>query len=551
MRIIKTLRYLFEIVTDFFGYSNRSQKVKKPLTVANLVDVMSNQEKKELYWLLLLFGINVLFFLKWLFNITQFVDLLTSLFTFWLGIWALLYTCVFIFFVSRMKITNPDIPLRKDKRVAMLVTKTPSEPFWLVKETLMAMLSQNYPHDNWLADEDPTIETVTWCKKHNVFISTRKNVPKYHRSTWPRKTKSKEGNLAYFYDTYGYERYDIVVQLDADHKPHKGYLEEMVRPFADPSIGYVSAPSMCDRNANQSWIAKGRLYTDATYHGILQTGHNGGWAPSCIGSSYAIRTKALKEIGGIGPELVEDHTTTLAMNAYGWNGIHALNAQIHGYGPFNLTDCITQEFQWARSMIIVLLNYTPKYLKTLPLKLKFWFVAAQLWYFLYGLSMFIHYIYPLAIIIFLKIPFSNLYYISLLSYLWFVPISTIYAIWIKKRCWLRPQNSKIFAWETFLYNFFRWPWILYGSISAIIGIILKKQFIYRVTPKENNSMDKIPIKIFLPHIIIAISSVIALVICPTVRITKGIFYHLIINSVGYSILILVITLRHVYENHKI
>ena len=41
-------------------------------------------------------------------------------------------------------------------RVAMVVTKAPSEPFAVVAETLRAMLTQDVAHDTWLADEDPS-----------------------------------------------------------------------------------------------------------------------------------------------------------------------------------------------------------------------------------------------------------------------------------------------------------------------------------------------------------------------------------------------------------
>ena len=97
----------------------------------------------------------------------------------------------------------------------------------------------------------------TWRK-----ISTRKDQTDYHRTNWPRRTKCKEGNLAFFYDHYGYANYDFVVQLDADHVPTEGYLEEMLRGFADPKVGYVSAPSICDSNAKESWSARGRLYVE-------------------------------------------------------------------------------------------------------------------------------------------------------------------------------------------------------------------------------------------------------------------------------------------------
>src|SRR5205085_7524266 len=123
-----------------------------------------------------------------------------------------------------------------------------------------------------------------------------------------------------------------------------------LRPFADPNVGYVSAPSICDKNASESWAARGRLYVEANMHGSLQAGYNGGWAPLCIGSHYAVRTAALKHIGGLGPELAEDHSTTLLFNANGWKGVHSLDAEAIGEGPETFADFVTQEFQWAKSL---------------------------------------------------------------------------------------------------------------------------------------------------------------------------------------------------------
>nr|WP_254679757.1 glycosyltransferase [Celeribacter baekdonensis] len=101
------------------------------------------------------------------------------------------------------------------------------------------MLAQEYPHDTWLADEAPDAQTRAWCDAHGVRISTRQGIADYHRAEWPRRTRCKEGNLAFFYDTWGYDTYDIVCQLDSDHVPQPGYLREMLRPFADPEVGYV------------------------------------------------------------------------------------------------------------------------------------------------------------------------------------------------------------------------------------------------------------------------------------------------------------------------
>src|SRR5207302_7930091 len=129
----------------------------------------------------------------------------------------------------------------------------------------------------------------------------------YHNPSWPRRAKCKEGNLAFFYEVLdGYGRYDFVVQLDADHVPDHTYLTEMVRPFINPAVGYVAAPSVCDANADVSWAARARLYAEAAWHGSVQAGSNDGYAPQCIGSHYAVRSTALRSIGGLGPELAED-----------------------------------------------------------------------------------------------------------------------------------------------------------------------------------------------------------------------------------------------------
>ena len=165
-------------------------------------------------------------------------------------------------FLGAKRSTAP-APKPGDFRVAMVVTKTPSEPLSVLIPTLEAMLAQDYPHDTWLADEDPDELTRAWCARHGVKISSRKGDARYHNQSWPRRTRCKEGNLAYFYDHWGYRDYDIVAQLDADHVPQASYLREMIRPFADPAVGYVSAPSICAANAGTSWAARARLQSEA------------------------------------------------------------------------------------------------------------------------------------------------------------------------------------------------------------------------------------------------------------------------------------------------
>jgi len=434
-------------------------------------------------------------------------------------------------------------------RVAMVVTKAPSEPFAIVQKTLMAMLAQRgVSCDVWLADEDPDAETATWCAAHGVRISTRKGVADYHRSQWPRRTRCKEGNLAYFYDRYGYENYDFVAQFDTDHVPEPDYLREALKPFSDPRVGYVSAPSICDANAASSWSARGRLYAEAPLHGALQLGYNNGWAPLCIGSHYTVRTKALKDIGGLGPELAEDHSTTLMMNAGGWRGVHAVDAIAHGDGPQTFADLAVQEFQWSRSLVTILLQYSRPLVARLPAKLKFQFLFSQLWYPLFSLFMLLSFVLPLVPLIDGR-PLVAVTYPEFLVH--FMPVSLVLiglALFWRATGTYRPQDAKIFGWEGIVFVLLRWPWSLAGSLAAVRDAATRSFVDFRITPKGGQEARLLPVRLIVPYVVLAACSAGAMVVAPTESQARGFYVFVWLNVVLYACGGALVVFRHAREN---
>lgn len=462
--------------------------------------------------------------------------------------WVTLLPAYFLVVFYRAR--KPDGPLRlpAGSRAAMVVTKAPSEPFSVVAVTLEAMLAQNVPHDTWLADEDPSLETLFWCLQHGVSVSTRNGRTDYHRAKWPRRTRCKEGNLAYFYDHYGYERYDFVAQLDADHVPEPDYLYQMLRPFADPTVGYVSAPSICDRNAAGSWSARGRLYAEASMHGSLQAGYNGGLAPLCIGSHYAVRTAALKEIGGLGPELAEDHSTTLMMNAHGWRGVHALDAIAHGDGPHTFADLVTQEFQWSRSLVTVLLKYSPIFVPRLPTRLKFQFLFSQLWYPLFSFFMALMFAMPIIALV-RQENFVAVSYPGFLVH--FAPLSVVLVLMAYR--WrasgsFRPFDAKIVSWECMLFLFARWPWALAGTLAAVRDWLADSFVDFRITPKGTSEVEPLPMRVLAPYGILSIASVLPVLLIDDAGETRGFYIFAILNAALYALLLVVIVVQHGREN---
>lgn len=461
--------------------------------------------------------------------------------------WTTLLPAYFLAILAMARITDPTLSIPTDWRVAMVVTKAPSEPEAVVQQTLLSMLAQGYPHDTWLADEDPTPAMAAWCERHGVKISTRKGVADYHRPTWPRRTMCKEGNLTYFYDNYGYGSYDFVAQLDADHVPTDGYLEAMLRPFIDPAVGYVSAPSQCDANAENSWSARGRLHVEAPLHGALQAGYNGGLAPLCIGSHYAVRTSALRAVGGLGPELAEDHSTTLLMNAGGWRGVHALDAHAHGDGPNTFADMAVQEFQWSRSLMKILLQYTHRYIGQLPWRLKLQFLFGQLWYTLFSLTMLATVALPIVALTSGK-AWVGIAYAEFFVRMAFVTAAVLAVVfWVSRRGWCRP-HTHVVSWEGLLFLFARWPWNLMGVAVAIAERVTGRESEFKVTPKGNRAAGPLPFRVIAVYLGLSAASAATAVAVPGAGTAQGFYAFSIVNAVIYLAVAVTIAKLHAKEN---
>lgn len=463
-------------------------------------------------------------------------------------VWIYLLQAYFMWVMLGARVPASPAPQPGRYRVAMITTKTPSEPFAIVRRTLEAMLAQDYPHDTWLADEDPSEDTLAWCAAHGVNVSTRKGRADYHRPVWPRRTRCKEGNLAFFYDHWGYRDYDIVSQLDSDHVPQPGYLIEMLRPFDDYGVGYVSAPSICSANARESWAARTRLYVESAFHGALQTGYTGVLAPMCIGSHYAVRTFALRTSGGLGPELAEDHSTTMLMNSTGWKGVHAIDAIAYGDGPATVSDLATQEFQWSRSLLSLLLWHTSRYLSGMPFRLRFLFVFCQLWYLIFALTTALMYVLPL-IALGLDRSFANVSYPAFVGHaLPTVLVITVFVYRIRRDGFLRPYDAPVISWEKALFLLLQWPWVLWGITMAIVDRLRGGVVDFRITPKGENAVRSLPWRVLLVYIGLALGCLLPVLILGGSTDAAGFYLLVLLNGLAYSVLVAVIVFQHLRTN---
>ena len=400
--------------------------------------------------------------------------------------------------------------------MAAVVTKAPSEPWEMVRETLEHVLraaaSGPTPVEVWLADEGPSDETTLWCHAAGVRLSTRLGVAAYHRVTWPRRTRSKEGNLAYFFDAYGYDAYDVVSCFDSDHLCAPHYFREVAKAFQDPAVGYVAAPSICDVDADRSWSSRGRLFAEAALHGLVQAGSQRAGVPFCIGSHYSVRTEALFDIGGVGPELAEDAMTSVMMVSAGWRGAFAIDAEAHGKGPETFMAMATQEYQWSRSLENVRRVYWPQ-LQAGVGRAQRWRIRIPLLYYPLSVGYLIvaNLLGPLAI--FLSTPWVSVSLSQFWFHVWppgFVLLSLTFLC--RNAGLLRPRRTKVVSWEAALFRLARQPWMIRGVVDAVRasmaerrqrrrrGVASSTQFAFAVTPKNVVGHTPVPVRMLVPYL---------------------------------------------------
>jgi cellulose synthase/poly-beta-1,6-N-acetylglucosamine synthase-like glycosyltransferase len=322
----------------------------------------------------------------------------------------------------------------------------------------------------------------------------------------------------------------------------------MVRPFADPRIGYVAAPSVCDANATRSWAVRGRLFREATLHGPVQAGSNGGWAPVCIGSHYAVRTAALKSVGGLGPELAEDYATTLWLQAAGWDGVFSIDAEAHGDGPESLEEMVVQERQWARSLATILFRYAPQKLRTAPPKARLRLGFAIFFYPLQSAIMILATALP-VVGLFTRTSWGSASIAEFYLHLWPMSLAGFSAAaFLRRRQVLRPTDAKLWSWELILFQLVRWPWVLVGVCEGAYAATRAKTVKFRVTPKGENGAKPLHVSTIMPSVVLGVGLAMAAAWAPVADATAGLRLLVLSQAILYLGATVAVVALHEAEN---
>jgi cellulose synthase (UDP-forming) len=411
----------------------------------------------------------------------------------------------FLYFLGRMRHVNPVLQPPPGLRVTFATTYVPGpEPIEVLERTVTAMCNQEgYPHDVWVLDEGDTPEVREHCARLGAHVFSRKNIARYQSSVWPFKRKTKAGNYNAWLDWLAEHEihYDILIQMDTDHVPQPGYLIEMLRPFADPDLAYVAAPSIAMGNRSESWVVSGRYQLEALGSPV-HMGYNAGFAPIINGSHAAFRLSSLYAIGGFQQTLAEDHHNTIRLNAEGFYGVYNPDATAIGQAPSSFADIMVQERQWARSAAQVFLAFLPSDFLKLSLGKRVQFAFVENWYAIISSTAFVIWLLPIIALIAQR-PWAHVAFSGYLA--WQVIITGWHlkvAGWAKSNGWYRPKDVSTLSWQVILFEITRWPHVFLGVVEAVVGCLSGRDFAFSVTPKGSRAGKPLPLRILAPYFVI-------------------------------------------------
>lgn len=284
--------------------------------------------------------------------------------------WGRVFTTAGVWLFSLFMRDPQPLPPPAGLRVAVLTCVVPSkEPLEVVEVTLKAMTRIRYQGTVhcWVLDEEGDPRVADLARRLGVRYFSRAGRPELNRPDGPLKARCKGGNLN-AWRVHHEAEYDIVAQMDVDHRPTEDFLEKTLGYFQDPDVGFVVMPQVYG-NPEAGPIARGASEQQGVFYGVVQRGANGLGCPFLIGSNHVYRPAALRAAGGYSGHIVEDHLTGLRI--YGtrnpqtgrpWKGVYVPEVVSVGEGPSTWSAYLQQQMRWSYGLIDIIRRHSPRLL---------------------------------------------------------------------------------------------------------------------------------------------------------------------------------------------
>ncbi len=224
------------------------------------------------------------------------------------------------------------------------------EPTDIVADTVKAALAMDYPrftvyvlNDGFVAKKENWKEIEDTATRLGARCITR-----------TKPGGAKAGNIN---NAIRQTLSPFFAVFDADHVPHRDFLQKTMGYFVDSRMGYVQSPQYY-KNADVNDVTQGSWEQQALFFGAICKGKNRLNAVTMCGTNMVIRREAIQEVGGICDySIAEDFVTGVWLHEKGWKSCYVPEILAEGLAPEDFLSYYKQQFRWARGSMDVLFKH--------------------------------------------------------------------------------------------------------------------------------------------------------------------------------------------------
>ena len=236
---------------------------------------------------------------------------------------------------------SPPVPTGKTVDVFI---PTINEPEAIVRQTLLAALHMDYPHETWLLDDGNRPEMARLAQEVGAQYLARDD-----------NQHAKAGNLNY---ALAHSTGEFIAIFDADHAPQRHFLERTLGYFADDRVAFVQTPQDFYNLDSYQHRRRGhgrRIWTEQSlFFRVIQRGKDYWNAAFFCGSCAVLRRSALQAIDGFATGTVtEDLHTSLRLHMQRFRSVYHAESLAFGLAPDTVSAFLGQRIRWGEGAMQV------------------------------------------------------------------------------------------------------------------------------------------------------------------------------------------------------
>ena len=239
---------------------------------------------------------------------------------------------------------NPALAVQDFYPKVSLHVPTHNEPPELVRLTLDALASLDYPNYEVLVIDNNTDDEAVWrpVEKHCLKLGPRFRF--FHLRPWPGY-KSGALNFAL---TQTAPDVEIIAVVDADYIVRPDFLSSLAGHFADPAVAFVQTPQDYREVEDRGRYGRALYLAYRVFFDLSMPSRNERNAIIYAGTMGLLRRSALEKVGGWDEWCItEDAELSLRLLAAGYQSIFIPESYGHGLMPLDFAGLKKQRFRWA------------------------------------------------------------------------------------------------------------------------------------------------------------------------------------------------------------